>query len=477
MGKTITIEGVTRIEGHARITIQLDEKGQVADARFHVTQFRGFEKFVEGRPLTEMPSVMARICGICPVSHLMASAKACDDLLAVDIPPTAAKLRKMMNTAQLVQSHALSFFHLSSPDLMLGMDSDPAERNIFGLIKKHPEFARDGVLLRKFGQDIIEKLGGKKIHPAWVVPGGVSNPLAAADRETILDGIPQARQITLRAIEFFLSILDKFPEEIASFSNLPTMFAGLVGPGATLEHYDGVMRFCDDSGKVIVEFDRPADYSKYIAEAVEEYSYLKFPYFRPRGYPDGIYRVGPLARIICVETAGTPLADKELARFRAKLGRAPTSSFYYHWARLIEILHGIESIEKLLNEADILDTRVRARARPNRLEGVGISEAPRGTLIHHYKIDENGQMRWANLIIATGHNNLAMNHGVKQVARHFIKGEKIEEGMLNRVEAVIRCFDPCLSCSTHALGKMPLRIELRRADGEVVDELVRENAF
>lgn len=477
MGKTISIEGVTRIEGHARITIQLGDQGEVTDARFHVTQFRGFEKFVEGRPLTEMPSVMARICGICPVSHLMASAKACDELLAVDIPPTAIKLRKMMNTAQLVQSHALSFFHLSSPDLLLGMDSDPADRNIFGLIRKHPEFARDGVLLRKFGQDIIEKLGGKKIHPAWVVAGGVNDPLAEQDRDAILASVPQAKQIALRAVQFFHSVVDNFPDEIATFANFPTMFAGLVGPGGALEHYDGTMRFCDENGRTVSEFDKPMDYPKFIAEAVEDYSYLKFPYYRPRGYPDGIYRVGPLARVVCADRAGTELADEELARFRTTLGRAPTSSFYYHWARLIEILHGIESIEKLLRDPDILDKRVRARARPNRLEGVGISEAPRGTLIHHYKIDENGQMRWANLIIATGHNNLAMNHGVRQVARHFVKGERLEEGMLNRVEAVIRCFDPCLSCSTHALGKMPLHIELRRADGEVVDELVRENAF
>lgn len=473
MAQTITIEGVTRIEGHARITIDLDDKGKVRDAQFHVTQFRGFEKFVEGRPYPEMPSVMARICGICPVSHMMASAKACDDLMAVEVPETAIKLRKIMNLAQLVQSHALSFFHLSSPDLIFGMDGDPKTRNIFGLINKKPEFAKDGVLLRKYGQGIIRTLGGKSIHPAWVVPGGVSAPLTAEHRESILSGIPDALARAKRGIEAFHEVKDRYPAEADSFASFPTMFAGLVTPTGGLEHYDGVMRFVSDKGRNVAEFTNPHEYSDYIGEAVENFSYLKFPYFKPKGYPKGIYRVGPLARLAVAERAGTPLADAELAEFRAKLGRVPQSSFHYHWARLIEILYGLEMIQQLLEDPNILDTRVRSRARPNRLEGVGMTEAPRGTLIHHYKIDENGQMRWANLIIATGHNNLAMNRGVRQVAERFVDGTKLNEGMLNRVEAVIRCFDPCLSCSTHALGQMPLEVTLRGCDGETLDVLRR----
>jgi len=474
MSRTINIEGVTRIEGHARITIELDDQGAVRDAQFHVTQFRGFEKFVEGRPLTEMPSVMARICGICPVSHLMASAKACDELLAVEIPPAAVRLRKTMNLAQLVQSHALSFFHLSSPDLLLGFDSDPTKRNIFGLIKLHPEFARDGILLRRFGQDVIALLGGKKIHPAWVVPGGVNDPLTAERRDKILEGIPAALDIARRAADWLATVIDRFPNEAAVFANFPTMFAGLVNSDGQLEHYDGTMRFVDSQARTVAEFSDPRQYTQYIAEATENFTFLKSPYFKPAGYPTGIYRVGPLARIIVAQSCGTPAADAELQRFRAKLGRAPTSSFYYHWARLIEILYGIETIEKLMRDPDALDPRVRARARPNRNEGVGISEAPRGTLIHHYKIDDHGQMKWANLIIATGHNNMAMNRGVKQVAERFIHGDTIPEGMINRVEAVIRCFDPCLSCSTHAMGQMPLLITLRNAKGEVLDERQRD---
>ena len=451
MSQTIVIDGVTRIEGHARITIDLNDQGRVADAKFHVTQFRGFEKFVEGRPLTEMPSVMARICGICPVSHLMASAKACDELLAVEIPPTAVTLRKVMNLAQIVQSHALSFFHLSSPDLLLGFDSDPTKRNIFGLIKLHPEFAKDGIMLRKFGQEIIQLLGGKKIHPAWVVPGGVSEPLTADRREKIVAGIPDALAIARRAAEWLASVVDNFPDEAAVFANFPTMFAGLVSPEGNMEHYEGVMRFTDDSGRTVSEFSDPRKYPNYIGEKTEDFSFLKSPYYKPTGYPDGIYRVGPLARVIMAEKCGTPLADAELTRFRHKVGRAPASSFHYHWARLIEIIYGIEMIQHHMNDPFILHKRVRARARPNRSEGVGITEAPRGT----------------------GHNNLAMNRGVKQVAERFIRGTKIEEGMLNRVEAVIRCFDPCLSCSTHAMGQMPLHILLRGPQGETLDEIRR----
>ncbi len=222
--KTIVIDPVTRIEGHAKITLHLNDEGRVDDARFHVTQFRGFEKFCEGRPFSEMPSLMARICGICPVSHLIASAKACDALLAVRIPPTADKLRRIFGLAQVVQSHALSFFHLSSPDLLLGMDADPAKSNIFGVFEQKPELARDGIRLRQFGQQIIERLGGKRIHPAWVVPGGVSEPLSELDRDAILSGVPEALRITERALAWFKGIIESFRDEIASFGNFPTLF-------------------------------------------------------------------------------------------------------------------------------------------------------------------------------------------------------------------------------------------------------------
>ena len=474
MARQITIDPVTRIEGHAKITIQLDDDGAVQDAKFHITQFRGFEKLCEGRPFHEMPSLMARICGICPVSHLVASAKACDALLAVQIPPAAASLRRIINLAQLIQSHALSFFYLSAPDLLLGLDSDPASRNVFGLMQAHPEIARDGIRLRQFGQQIIEQLGGKRIHPAWVVPGGVSEPLAAEKRTSMLAAIPEVTDIVERALVQFRQVFDRFPEEVQTFGRFPSLFMGLVDDDGNLEHYDGNLRIVDADGAVLEAGIPPSEYPSYIGETVEPWSYLKSAYYAPMGYPDGLYRVGPLARLNVATGVTTPKAAQEWAVFRQLEPTGPVlSSFHFHIARLIEILYALEKIEQLLNEPDILSDRVRAHASPNNLEGIGIAEAPRGTLLHHYKIDENGLMVWANLIIATGHNNLAMNRSVFQVAKQYVDGAKLQEGMLNRVEAVIRAYDPCLSCSTHALGKMPLRIQLHAPDGTVVDELVR----
>ncbi|MFA5189568.1 MAG: Ni/Fe hydrogenase subunit alpha [Verrucomicrobiia bacterium] len=479
MGKQIVIDPVTRIEGHSKITIFLDDKGEVQDAQFHVTQFRGFEKFAEGRPFTEMPALTARTCGICPVSHLMAGAKACDALMAVQIPRTAVHLRRIMNLAQIVQSHALSFFHLSSPDLLLGMDGDPATRNIFGVLAQQPQMARDGVALRKFGQQIVEMLGGKRIHPAWIVAGGVAEPLTAEKRDKIVAMIPDAMAIIQRTLDWYKGTFEQFRTEIRTFGNFPSMFMGLVSPheedehNALLEHYDGVLRFVDASGNVVLDNVDPARYLDYIAEAVEPFSYLKSPYFKSLGYPNGIYRVGPQARLNIIDRPGTPKADQEWTEFRALRRGVILSSFHQHYARLVEILYGIEKMEQLLNEPDILSKHVRAFAKPNKHEGVGVSEAPRGTLMHHYKIDDNGLITWVNMIIATGHNNLAMNRGVAQVAKHYVKGSKLKEGALNRVEAVIRCFDPCLSCSTHALGQMPLSVELLGPGGEVLDHVQR----
>jgi NAD-reducing hydrogenase large subunit len=474
MSQTITIDPVTRIEGHAKITIQVDDAGTVTDAKFHVTQFRGFEKFVEGRPMTEMPAITARICGICPVSHLMASSKTVDDLMAVEIPHTGAELRRLMNYAQFVQSHALSFFHLSSPDFILGLDSNPAKRNVWGLIEANPAMAKDGVFLRKFGQNVIEILGGKRVHPAWTVGGGVNEPLTVEKRDEILRTIPQAMEIIQRTLPWFKKVFDRFNDEIASFANFPTLFLSLVHEDDTLSFYDGFLRITDSEGNIVVDKHNPKRYEEIIAEAVEDHSFLKSPYYKPMGYPEGIYRVGPLARLNNCKTTGTPLADKELLEYRSRLSHPVQSSFHFHYARLIEILHSIEKINEILLNPDILNPRVRARARVNRNEGIGVSEAPRGTLIHHYKVDDSGKMTWANLIVATGHNSLAMNKGVFQVAKKFVNGKKIQEGMLNRVEAVIRCYDPCLSCSTHAYGQMPMDVELADRSGRLLDRVTRD---
>ncbi|MDJ0568010.1 MAG: Ni/Fe hydrogenase subunit alpha [Pleurocapsa sp. MO_192.B19] len=482
MSQKIIIDPVTRIEGHAKITIHLDETGQVKDARFHVTEFRGFEKFCEGRPLWEMPGITARICGICPVSHLLASAKAGDRILAVEIPPAAEKLRRLMNLGQIIQSHALSFFHLSAPDLLLGLDSDPASRNVFGLIAAEPELARSGIRLRQFGQEIIEILGGKKIHPAWAVPGGVRNCLSNEGKIQIDDRLAEAKTTVLNALDKFKSILDDYQVEAQTFGNFPSLFMGLVGKDGEWEHYDGKIRFVDSAGNIIADRLDPIDYQEFIAEAVEPWSYLKFPYYRPLGYlaqedfcslQSGIYRVGPLARLNICSRIGMPISDRELREFRDRGKGVVNSSFFYHYARLIEIVACIERIESMLEDSNLYSDRLRAKAGINQLEGIGVSEAPRGTLFHHYLVDENGLIKKVNLIIATGQNNLAMNLTVAQIARHFIRGTKIPEGMLNRVEAGIRAFDPCLSCSTHAVGQMPLQIQLFNEKEELIDTVTQ----
>lgn len=465
--KTITIDPVTRIEGHAKITIDLDDAGNAVDAKIHVTQFRGFETFSHGRPFGEMPSLMARTCGICPVSHLVSGSKAGDGLLSVKVPKTGANLRRIMNLAQIMQSHALNFFHLSSPDILLGFDCDPKDRNIFYLMSKEPAIAKMGVGLRAFGQHIIEILGKKRIHPAWIVPGGVNAPLDPALREEILSKIDEKKSDALAAIELFKSKISAFPKEIAALANFDTLFMSMVGKDGELDHYDGKIKFIDAKGNTIAENLEPADYQSYIGEKVEDFSFMKSPYYLPFGHEKGMYRVGPLARLNIAKRCGTPLADKELGIFKS-YGPTQNASFFYHYARLIEVLYCIEKIEELLNDADILSDHVRAVAKLNEFEAVGMSEAPRGTLLHHYKTDKNGLITFANLIIATGHNNLAMNAGITQAAKEFVRGD-YGQGALNRVEAVIRAFDPCLSCATHAQGKMGFEVAFRQG-GKVVDK-------
>jgi len=474
MSQTITIDPVTRLEGHGKITIQLDPQGEVQDAHFHVTQVRGFERFSEGRPFYEMPSLMARICGICPVSHLIASAKACEAIMSVRIPHTAAQLRRMLNLAQMVQSHALSFFYLSSPDLLLGMESDPAMRHIFGVAAARPDLGRAGIGLRRFGQHMIELLAQKRIHPGWVIPGGVTEPLESDKRDQILAALPEAYANARLALDWYKQIAGQFRPEIEVFANFPSLYMGLVNEDDSVEFTDGALRLIDAEGNVVEDGITATRFTEVIGEAVEPYSYTKFAYYKPLGYPEGSYRVGPLARLNIVKSMGTPLADKELAEFKQLANGPVQSSFYYHHARLIDILYGLEKIEQILADPRILDKHIRATAGVNRLEGAGQAEAPRGTLHHHYKVDDNGKMVWANLVIATGQNNNAMNKGVLQAARHYVKDGKFTAGVLNRIEAVVRTFDPCLSCSTHAFGQMPLVLSLVSSTGQVVDQLIRD---
>ncbi len=475
MAQRIIIDPVTRIEGHAKISIFMDDAGNVSDAEFHVVEFRGFEKFCEGRPYSEMPGITPRICGICPVSHLLAAAKAGDAIMAVSIPPAADKLRRLMNLGQLIQSHALSFFHLSAPDFLLGWDTPQAKRNVFGLIASNADLARAGIRLRQFGQEVIQVLGGQKIHPAWAVPGGVRSALTEEGRARIRAWLPEAYATTKTAFDLWKKVLDSHKKEVEIFGNFPSLFMGLVDPDGTWEHHGGKLRFTDSSGSIIADQLDPQKYYEYIGESVQTSSYLKSPYYSPLGFPDGMYRVGPLARLNVAEQMGTPKADAEFKKFK-KLGRgrsAVTSSFLYHYARLIELLTSIERVEAYMDDAELLSEDLRADAGINSLRGVGVSEAPRGTLFHDYTVDRDGLLRKVNLIVATGQNNLAMNQTVAQIARHYVRGNTIPEPMLNRVEHGIRCYDPCLSCSTHAIGQMPLHVQLIAPDGTVLHEVAR----
>ncbi len=473
MKERILINPVTRIEGHARISIYVDDEGRVQTAQFHVVEFRGFEKFCEGRPFYEMPGLMARICGICPVSHVLASAKAGDAILGVQVPPPAAKARRLMNYGQVLQSHALSFFHLSSPDLLLGMDADPAIRNIFGLAAEDEEFARRGIRLRQFGQYIIEVLGGKRIHPSWGVPGGVLKTLTAEERGQIASWIPEAYETMEIAFGRFKPVLDRFTDEILHIGNFPSLFMGTVDDDGNADFYEGRLRFVDAEGNTVADGLNPARYQTFLAEASEEWSFMKFPYYKAMGYPAGMYRVGPLARCNVVDAMGTSAADRELREFRQRQGVVRNETFLYHLARLIEMLHCVEKIEELVADPDLLGEQIRVKAGRNNNTGVGSCEAPRGTLFHHYEVDDDGLIVRANLLIATAQNNLAMNRAVEQAARRFVTPGRLSEGMLNRVESAIRCYDPCLSCSTHALGHMPMVVELRHVSGELLDRLDR----
>ncbi len=456
----ITIEPVTRIEGHAKVTIHMNEDGNVDHAYLHVNEFRGFEKFCEGRMVFEMPNITPRICGICPVSHHLAAAKAGDEVYGAPPPRPAALLRELMHMGQVIQSHGMHFFELAGPDLLLGFDADPAIRNVVGLIQANPELALKAVNLRKFGQEIIQILGGRRIHPVFAVPGGVNKALTPEERDLILSGYHKALDTVKLGIQIMKGWAEANQEDINKFAVFPTGYLGMVKPGNTLDLYDGDVRLIDSAGKQLELFDGRT-YLDYIAEHVEDWSYLKFPYYKKMGFPEGVYRVGPLGRLNASDRMATPLADAELKAFKAINGGKPVeNTLHYHYARLIEILYAVEKVALLLDDPDVLSTDLLNTRHDYKREGVGVIEAPRGTLWHHYFANENGQLERVNLIVATGNNNWAMSKAVDSVAKTYINGQVVHEGLLNRVEAAVRAYDPCLSCSTHAVGQMPIVIEM-----------------
>ena len=469
----ITIEPVTRIEGHAKVTIHLKEDGSVEHAYFHVNEFRGFEKFCEGRLVQEMPQITPRICGICPVSHHLAAAKAGDAVLGCPPPKPAALLRELMHMGQVIQSHGMHFFELAGPDLILGFDHDPATRNVVGLVQADPELTLKAVRLRKFGQSIISALGERSVHPTFAVPGGVSHAFTIDARDSLLAQLDEQIATIQTGLQIATRWVEANLETIQEFAVFPTGYMSLVTPQNSLELYDGKIRLVGRDGQQLEKFD-PQSYLDYIAEHVEPWAYLKFPYYKKLGYPEGVYRVGPLGRLNAADQIDTPLANAEFQRFKALNHGLPVeNTLHYHYARLIETLFAAERARVLLEDPDILSTDIRNTHQEPREQGVGVIEAPRGTLIHHYWVNSYGQISKANLIVATGHNNYAMSKAVDDVAKTYVHGPEISEGMLNRVEHAIRAHDPCLSCSTHAVGSMPMEVSVYDPHGNLLRVIKR----
>ncbi|MBI5922301.1 MAG: Ni/Fe hydrogenase subunit alpha [Betaproteobacteria bacterium] len=471
--KRVAIEPVSRVEGHGKVTILLDENDQVHQVRLHIVEFRGFEKFIQGRPYWEVPVMVQRLCGICPVSHHLAASKALDMIIGAKLTPTAEKLRRLMHAGQMLQSHALHFFHLSSPDLMFGFGSDAAQRNVVGIISAFPEVAKKGVLLRKYGQEVIRHTAGKRVHGTGSVPGGVNKSLTVDERDQLLKDIYQMVAWSREAVQIIRGLFEKNLEEYNAFGRFPANSMSLVRADGAMDLYHGGLRARDAAGKVIFDHHNYEHYWEVISEDVKPWSYMKFPFMKAFGPDDGWYRVGPLARVSNCDFIPTPLADKAREEFLAfDAGRAAGATLGYHWARMIEMLHAAETIKDLLHDEDILGTDLMAKGERVQ-RGVGVIEAPRGTLIHHYRVNEDDQVIRANLIVSTTHNNQPMNEAIRQVAKQYLNGKKLTEGLLNHIEVAIRCFDPCLSCATHALGQMPLEVSLIDAKGGCLDRMVK----
>lgn len=470
--KRVVIEPVSRVEGHGKVTLLLDDNNKVHQARLHIVEFRGFEKFIQGRPFWEIPTLVQRLCGICPVSHLLAASKACDFFVGgSDISPTAENLRRLLHAGQVLQSHALHFFHLSSPDLLFGFEDEVAHRNIVGVIQDHPEIALWGVKLRKFGQEVIRVVTGKRIHGTGSVPGGMNKGITNVDRDYLLAEIRDVIEWAQEAVKLSKKCFYANPDYHTSFGYFESNFLSLNAPDGAMDLYHGGLRAKDADGKII--FDN-VDYTRYmdvIKEETKPWTYMKFPHLIQLGAEKGSYRVGPLARINNCDFIRTPRAEEARQEFMATTnGRPAHASLAYHWTRMIEVLYCAEEIEQLLNDQVSYTNDLMRTGTPQR-EGVGVIEAPRGTLFHHYIIDENDVIEKANLIVSTTSNNQAMNEAVRAVANQYFDGREVTEGLLNHLEVAIRAYDPCLSCATHALGKMPLEVELVNPDGEVISRL------
>ena len=474
--KRIVIDPVTRVEGHGKVTLLLDENNHIHQARLHIVEFRGFERFIQGRPYWELPVLVQRLCGICPVSHHLAAAKAVDQLVGVDqLTPTAEKLRRLLHLGQVLQSHALHFFHLASPDLLFGVDSDVSQRNIVGVLQAYPEVGLQGIKLRKFGQEVIRVITGKRIHGTGAIPGGMNKAMTREERDYLLADSETIIQWSQGAVNLARELFLSNEEFHRHFATIHSSFMSLTRGDGALELYHGGLRAQDDKGETIFDHIDYRRYNDYIREEVKPWTYMKFPYFISQGKENGWYRVGPLARVNLCDFISTELAEQSRLEFKRDADNQPVqSALAFHWARMIELLHCAEGIKELLNDPEILGTDLRVTGE-KRQEGIGVIEAPRGTLFHHYRINDNDLVEKANLIVSTTSNNQAMNESVRQVANRYLDGHEITEGLLNHIEVAIRAYDPCLSCATHALGKMPLQVELVDAQGQRLHRLIKNS--
>jgi NAD-reducing hydrogenase large subunit len=473
--RRVAIEPVSRVEGHGKVTLLLDENNRVQQVRLHIVEFRGFEKFIQGRPFWEAPVMVQRLCGICPVSHHIAASKAMDMIVGATLTPTAEKVRRLMHYGQMLQSHALHFFHLSSPDLLFGFDSDVAKRNIVGIAAAYPEVAKQGVLLRKYGQEVIRVTAGKRVHGTGSIPGGVNKNVSLEERDYLLKDIDQMVEWSKGAVGIARQLFEQNLDLYNGFGTFKSHTLNLVRADGAMDLYHGGLRARDMDGKVLFDHYDYRHYWDEIFEDVKNWSYMKFPFLRSLGPETGWYRVGPLSRVTQCDFIPTPLANQARDDFMAFNGGSATgATLGFHWARMIEMLHAAELIRELLHDPDLQGNElVNIGQRQER--GVGVIEAPRGTLIHHYKVDEHDQITRCNLIVSTTHNNQAMNEAIRVVALQYFDGREITEGLLNHIEVAIRAFDPCLSCATHALGKMPLEVEVLDAAGERLSSLSRSS--
>jgi len=472
--RRVVIDPVSRVEGHGKVTILLDDDGRVHQVRLHIVEFRGFERFIRGRPYWEVPVMVQRLCGICPVSHHLAASKALDAVVgARPVTLTAQAVRRLMHYGQIVQSHALHFFHLASPDLLFGFDSDVTRRNIVGVAAAHPEVARQGVLIRRFGQEVIRVTAGKRVHGTGSVPGGVNKVVSRAERDELAAECDRILPWCEAAVELARSMHLQAPALYDGFGTVASKSMSLVAPDGAMDLYDGVLRVRDADGTILHDGVPGESYLDLIEEEVRPWSYMKFPYLKDLGAQLGWYRVGPLTRVQNCDRIPTPRAQAAREAFLAYgAGRPIHAPLAAHWARMIEMLHAAEQVRLLLDDERILAGELTAQG-PRRREGIGVIEAPRGTLIHHYEVGDDDLVTMCNLIVSTTHNNQAMNEAIREVARRELDGHTLTEGLLNHVEVAIRAFDPCLSCATHALGQMPLAVEVVGPDGERLDAMVR----